>query len=44
VPEARQAIDEIALFVQSVADGTIEAPAAKAKKKVARPRTRAASR
>jgi acetyl esterase/lipase len=44
VPEARQAIDEIALFIQSVADGSIEAPAAKAPRKAARPRVRAASR
>jgi acetyl esterase/lipase len=46
VPEARQAIDEIALFVQSVADGTIEvSPAARpAKEPVARARVRAASR
>jgi acetyl esterase/lipase len=45
VPEARQAIDEIALFVQSLADGTIEAPAARpAKKPAARQRVRAASR
>ena len=43
VPEARAAIDEIALFVQSLADGSIAAPA-KATKKVARPRARAASR
>lgn len=45
VPEARQAIDEIALFVQSLANGSIAAPAAsrKAKKKVARPRVRVAS-
>ncbi|MGH3459340.1 alpha/beta hydrolase [Aeromicrobium sp.] len=44
VPEARQAIDEIALFVQSLAAGTVEAPAAKStrKKKAARPRARAA--
>jgi acetyl esterase/lipase len=46
VPEARHAIDEIALFVQSLADGSIEAPASKrkAKRKIARPRVRAASR
>lgn len=42
VPEARQAIDEIALFVQALADGSVEAPASKkkAKKKVARPQVR----
>ena len=45
LPEARQAIDEIGLFVQSLANGSIQAPAAtrKAKTKVARPRVRAAS-
>ena len=37
VPEARQAIDEIALFVQSLADGTIEAPAARPANKPAAP-------
>ncbi len=44
VPEARQAIDEIALFVQSLADGTIEAPIARKAKKVAKPRARVAAR
>jgi acetyl esterase/lipase len=45
VPEARQAIDEIALFVQALADGTIAAPAAPRKaKKVPGARVRAASR
>jgi acetyl esterase/lipase len=45
LPEARRAIDEIALFVQSLADGSIEAPvAARPAKTVARPRVRAAVR
>ncbi len=46
VPEARQAIDEIALFVQSLADGSIAAPdqkARSAKPKAARQRKRAAN-
>jgi acetyl esterase/lipase len=46
VPEARKAIDEIALFTQALADGSLTAPAAprKAKKKVARPRASVVAR
>ena len=45
VPEARQAIDEVALFVQSLADGSLDAPvAARTKRKFPRPRVRTAAR
>ncbi len=44
VPEARHAIDEIALFTQSLAAGSVESPAAKVSTaKASRPRARAAA-